>query len=119
MCQASKEDERALAEAARGVRDSSKLKLEQFTSESAFGALRNFNAMLTAFIIEVVEFNIDEAEALGGDPARIGEARSRITRAGQASVKGDLAKAADDAQRAYDLISGEANTAPECLVGRP
>jgi hypothetical protein len=33
--------------------------------------------------------------------------------------KGDLAKAADDAQRAYDLISGDANTAPECLVGRP
>jgi hypothetical protein len=74
--------------------------------------------MLTTFIIEVVEFNIDEVEALGGDPARVHEARSRVTKAGQAILNGDLAKAADDAQRAYDLISGDANTAPECLVGR-
>jgi hypothetical protein len=27
-------------------------------------------------------------------------------------------KAADEAQRDYDLISGNANTAPQCLVGR-
>ena len=95
-----------------------KLKVEQFTSESAFNVLRNFNRMLTEFIIEVVEFNIDETEALGGDPSRMNEARSRIARAGQAIVNGDLAKAADHAQRAYDLISREANSAPECLVGR-
>ena len=116
--QASKEDERALAEAFRGVRDSSKLKVQQFISEGAFNTLRNFNRMLTTFIIEVVAFNIDEVEALGGDPARVHEARSRVTKAGQAILNGDLAKAADDAQRAYDLISGDANTAPECLVGR-
>ena len=116
--QASKEDERGLAEAARGVRDGSKLKLEQFISEGAFNTLRNFNTMLATFIIEVVELNIDEAEALGGNPSRIHEARRRVTTAGQALLKGDLAKAADDAQRAYDLISGDANTAPECLVGR-
>ncbi len=117
--QASKEDERGLAEAARGVRDASKLKLEQFISEDAFNVLRNFNTMLTTFIIEVVEFNIDEVEGLGGDPARIQEARTRVSKAGQAVLKGDVAKAADYAQRAYDLISGDANTAPECLVGRP
>ena len=116
--QASKEDERGLAEAARGVRDGSKLELEQFISENAFNTLRNFNTMLATFIIEVVELNIDEAEALGGNPSRIHEARRRVTTAGQALLKGDLAKAADDAQRAYDLISGDANTAPECLVGR-
>ena len=34
---------------------------------------RNFNRMRTSFIIEVVTFNIDEVEALGGDPARIQE----------------------------------------------
>jgi len=117
--QASKEDERGLAEAFRGVRDGSKLKLEQFVSEGAFNTLRNFNTMLTAFIVEVVEVNIDEVEALGGNAARVHEARSRVTKAGQALLNGDLAKAADDAQRAYDLISGDANTAPECLVGRP
>ena len=117
--QASNEDERGLAEAARGVRDGSKLKLEQFTSEAAFNTLRNFNTMLTTFIIQVVEFNIGEVEVLGGDPARILEARSRVTKANEAVLKGDLAKAADYAQRAYDLISGDANTAPECLVGRP
>jgi len=117
--EASKEDERGLAEAFRGVRDASKLKVQQFISEDAFNTLRNFNTMLTTFIIEVVAFNIDEVEVLGGDPARVLEARSRVTRAGQALLKGDLAKAADDAQRAYDLISGDANTAPECLVGRP
>jgi len=116
--EASKEDERGLAEAARGIRDASKLKLEQFTSESAFNTLRNFNTMLTSFIIEVVTFNIDEVELLGGNQARILEARSRVTKAGQALLKGDLAKASDDAQRAYDLISGDANNAPECLVGR-
>ena len=116
--EASKEDERGLAEAARGVRDGSKLKLEQFTSENAFNTLRNFNTILTSFIIEVVTFNIDEVEVLGGNPARILEARSRVTKAGQALLKGDLPKATDDAQRAYDLISGDANTAPECLVGR-
>ena len=116
--EASKEDERGLAEAARGIRDGSKLKLEQFTSEGAFNTLRNFNTMLTSFIIEVVAFNIDEVEALGGNPARVQEARSRVTKAGQALLKGDLAKAADDAQRAYDLISGDANTGPDCLVGR-
>ena len=116
--QASKEDERGLAEAARGFRDGSKLKLEQFISESAFNTLRNFNTMLTAFIIEVVGRNIDEVDALGGNPARILEARSRVSKAGQALLKGDLAKAADDAQRAYDLISGDANTAPDCLVDR-
>jgi hypothetical protein len=96
----------------------SKLKVQQFISEDAFNTLRNFNRMLTAFIIEVVEFNIDEVEALGGDPARVHEARSRVTTAGQAILNRDLAKAADDAQRAYDLISGDANTAPQCLVGR-
>jgi hypothetical protein len=117
--EASKEDERGLAEAFRGVRDASKLKVQQFTSEDAFNTLRNFNTMLTTFIVEVVAFNIDEVEILGGDPARVQEARSRVTKAGQAILKGDLAKAADDAQRAYDLISGDANTAPECLVGRP
>jgi len=74
--------------------------------------------MLTTFIIEVVDFNIDEVEVLGGNPARILEARSRVAKEGQALLKGDLAKAADDAQRAYDLISTDANTAPECLVGR-
>ena len=74
--------------------------------------------MLTTFIIEVVTFNIDEVEVLGGDPARVLEARSRVTTAGQALLKGDLAKAADDAQRAYDLLSGDANYAPKCLVGR-
>jgi len=116
--QASKEDERGLAEAARGIRDGSKLKLEQFTSESAFNTLRNFNTMLTSFIIEVVAFNIDEVEALGGNPDRVLEARSRVTKAGLAILKGDLATAADNAQRAYDLISGDANAAPECLVGR-
>jgi hypothetical protein len=116
--EASKEDERGLAEAARGVRDSSKLKLEQFISEDAFNTLRNFNTMLTTFIIEVVGRNIDEVEALGGNPARILEARSRVSKAGQALLKGDLAKAADDAQRAYDLISGDANSGPECLVDR-
>jgi hypothetical protein len=116
--EASKEDERGLAEAARGIRDASKLKLEQFTSESAFNTLRNFNTMLTSFIIEVVTFNIDEVERLSGNQARILEARSRVTKAGQALLKGDLAKASDDAQRAYDLISGDANNAPECLVGR-
>ena len=116
--QASKEDERGLAEAFRGVRDSSKLKLEQFTSQNAFNTLRNFNRMLTSFIIEVVTFNIDEVEALGGDPGRTQEARSRVTNAGQAVLKGDVPKAADEAQRAYDLISGDANTAPQCLVGR-
>ena len=116
--EASKEDERGLAEAFRGVRDASKLKVQQFISEDAFNTLRNFNTMLTTFIIEVVAFNIDEVEVLGGDPARVQEARSRVTKAGQAILKGDLAKAADDAQRAYDLISGDANTAPECLVGR-
>lgn len=78
----SKEDERGLAEAARGVRDGSKLKLEQFLSEDAFNTLRNFNTMLTAFIIEVVELNIDEVEVLGGNPERIHEARSRVTKAG-------------------------------------
>ena len=116
--QASKEDERALAEAFRGVRDVSKLKLQQFISEDAFNTLRNFNTMLTTFIIEAVTMNIDEAEALGGNPARIQEARSRVTKAGQAILDGDTAKAADEAQRAYDLISGDANTAPECLDGR-
>jgi hypothetical protein len=116
--QASKEDERALAEAFRGVRDGSKLKVQQFTSEGAFNTLRNFNTMLTSFIIEVVAFNIDEVEALGGNPDRVLEARSRVTKAGLAILKGDLATAADDAQRAYDLISGDANAAPECLVGR-
>jgi hypothetical protein len=116
--EASKEDERSLAEAFRGVRDASKLKVQQFISEDAFNTLRNFNAMLTTFIIEVVAFNIDEVEVLGGDPARVKEARSRVTKAGQAILKGDLAKAADDAQRAYDLISGDANTAPACLAGR-
>ena len=60
----------------------------------------------------------DEVEALGGNAARVHEARSRVTKAGQALLNGDLAKAADDAQRAYDLISGDANTAPGCLVGR-
>jgi hypothetical protein len=74
--------------------------------------------MHTSFIIEVVTFNIDEVELLGGNQARILEARSRVTKAGQALLKGDLAKASDDAQRAYDLISGDANNAPECLVGR-
>ena len=117
--EASKEDERGLAEAARGVRDGSKLKLGQFTSENAFNTLRNYNTILTSFIIEVVTFNIDEVEVLGGNTARILEARSRVTKAGLAILKGDLATAADDAQRAYDLISGDANTAPECLVGRP
>jgi hypothetical protein len=29
-----------------------------------------------------------------------------------------VATAADDAQRAYDLISGDANAGPDCLVGR-
>ena len=71
--QASNEDERGLAEAFRGVRDSSKLKLEQFTSQNAFNTVRNFNRMRTSFIIEVVTFNIDEVEALGGDPTRIQE----------------------------------------------
>jgi len=80
--------------------------------------LRNFNPMLTSFIIEIVGTNIDEAEALGGDPARIKEARSRVTKAGQELLHGDVAKAADDAQRAYDLISGDGNTAPDCLVAR-
>ena len=116
--EASKEDERGLAEAARAVRDGAKLKVQQFISEDAFNTFRNFNAMLTAFIVEVVEFNIDEVEARGGDAGRVHEARSRVARAGQAIIKGDLAKAADDAQRAYDLISGDANTAPECLDGR-
>jgi hypothetical protein len=74
--------------------------------------------MLTSFIIEVVAFNIDEVEALGGNPDRVLEARSRVTKAGLAILKGDLATAADDAQRAYDPISGDANAAPECLVGR-
>jgi hypothetical protein len=115
---ASEEDERGLAEAARAIRDASKLKPAQFTSDLAFNTLRNFNAMLAAFIVDVVAFNVDEVEALGGDPARVDEARSRITRAEQAIAKGDAAKAADDAQRAYDLISGDANSAPECLVGR-
>ena len=115
---ASKEDERGLAEAFRGVRDSTKLKLERFISQDAFNTLRNFNTMLTTFIIQVVVQNIDEVETLGGDPARIQEARSRITNAGLAILKGDPAKAADNAQRAYDLISGDANDAPECLVGR-
>jgi hypothetical protein len=116
--EASKEDERALAEAARGVRDVSKLKLQQFTSELAFNTLRNYNTMLTSFIIEVVAFNIDEVEALGGNSDRILEARSRVTKAGLAILKGDVATAADYAQRAYDLISGDANTGPDCLVGR-
>src|SRR5262245_8030513 len=62
--QASNEDERGLTEAFRGVRDSSKLKLGQFTSQNAFDTLRNFNRLLTSFIIEVVAFNIDEVEAL-------------------------------------------------------
>ena len=116
--EASKEDERGLAEAARGVRDSFKLKREHFTSELAFNTLRNFNAMLTAFMIEVVEQNIDETEALGGDAGRIHEARSRVARAGEELLQGDVAKAADDAQRAYDLISGDGNAAPDCLAGR-
>jgi hypothetical protein len=116
--QASKEDERGLAEAARGVRDGAKLKLGQFTSERAFNTLRNFNAMLTSFIVQVVGHNIDEVEGQGGNPGRILEARNRVARAGQAILDGDLAKAADDAQRAYDLISGDANSAPECLVDR-
>jgi hypothetical protein len=116
--EASKEDERGLAEAARAVRDGSKLKVQQFISEDAFNTFRNFNAMLTAFIVEVVALNIDEVEALGGNAGRIQEARNRVARAGQAIVKGDVAKAADDAQRAYDLISGDANTAPDCLAGR-
>jgi hypothetical protein len=116
--QASKEDERGLAEAARGVRDGARLERHQFISEGAFNTFRNFNTMLTTFIIDVVEFNIDEVEVLGGDPARIHEARSRVARARQAIHESDLARAADAAQRAYDLISGDANTAPECLVGR-
>ena len=37
--QASNEDERGVAEAFRGVRDSSKLTLEQFTSQNAFNTL--------------------------------------------------------------------------------
>ena len=85
--QASKEDERGLAEAARGVRDVSKLKLQQVTSELAFNTLRNYNTMLTSFMIEVVAFNIDEVEALGGNADRILEARSRITKAGLAILK--------------------------------
>ena len=116
--EASKEDERGLAETARGVRDVSKLKLQQFTSELAFNTLRNYSTMLTSFMIEVVAFNIDEVEALGGNPDRILEARSRVTKAGLAILKGDVAAAADYAQRAYDLISGDANTGPDCLVGR-
>jgi hypothetical protein len=116
--EASNEDERGLAEAARGVRDVAKLKLQQFTSELAFNTLRNYNTMLTSFMIEVVAFNIDEVEALGGNPDRILEARSRVTKAGLAILKGDVAAAADYAQRAYDLISGDANTGPDCLVGR-
>jgi hypothetical protein len=79
--QASKEDERGVAEAFRGVRDAAKLKVQQFTSPDAFNTLRNFNAMLTAFMIEVVHRNIDEVEAIGGDPGRIGEARGRIANA--------------------------------------
>ena len=75
--------------------------------------------MLTTFIIQVVAFNIDEVEALGGDPDRIHEARSRVTKARLAILKGTWPTAADYAQRAYDLISGDANTAPDCLVGRP
>jgi hypothetical protein len=116
--QASKEDERGLAEAARGIRDASKLRLAQFTSEQAFDTLRNFNGMLADFIIDVVGRNIDEVEAFGGDPGRVDEARSRVAKAEQAILAGDSATAADHAQRAYDLISGEANTGPECLADR-
>jgi hypothetical protein len=116
--QASKEDERGIAEAFRGVRDAAKLKVQQFTSPDAFNTVRNFNAMLTAFMIEVVDRNVDEVEAIGGDPARIQEARDRVANAGRALLAGDSARAADNAQRAYDLISGDANDAPECLVGR-
>src|SRR5215470_13966016 len=116
--QASNEDERGFAEAARGIRDASKLKLEQFTSPVAFETLRNFNTMLTSFMIQVVARNIDEVEGMGGKAAKVQEARNRVAGAGQALLNGDLAKAADGAQRAYDLLSGEANTAPQCLAGR-
>jgi hypothetical protein len=88
--QAARRTSGALAEAARAVRDGSKLKLEQFTSESAFNTLRNFNTMLTSFIVEIVTFNIDEVEVHSAEMQAGSLKPKPSSKAGRALLKGDL-----------------------------
>ena len=117
--QSSKEDERGLAEAFRVVRDGSKLKVSQFIGDTEFGNFRLALVTLATVAILAVDTNIFEAEVIGASASKIATARNRIGTASKALlVKGDLAKAADQAQSAYDLISGEANIPPACLEER-
>ncbi|MBI3300480.1 MAG: hypothetical protein HYZ72_00130, partial [Deltaproteobacteria bacterium] len=79
---ASDEDARALKRAARGVRDAFKIPLSKFSSAGAFATTRTRLRNLALSMIDAVDNNLDEIEALGGfDANHLATARARIARA--------------------------------------
>jgi len=106
---AAKEDDRGLKKFARAVKG-----IEKLTSRGlAPASVAALNAAMTTDIITTVTANVDELEALlGSVTAQMETSRSRIAKANEYFALGKLGKAADQAQRGYDVVRD-----PGCEVG--
>ena len=98
---AAKEDDRGLKKFARAVKG-----IEKLTSRGiAPASVAVLNAAMTTDIITTVTANVDELEALiGSVTAQMETSRSRIAKANEYFALGKLGKAADQAQRGYDVV---------------
>lgn len=97
---AAKEDDRALKKLARAVKSCEKLVAKGQASPDVFG----LTVVLVDDMLASVTQNADELEGIVGSTSQLSTARQRLAAAQGYRDTFKLAKAADQAQRAYDAI---------------
>lgn len=97
---AAKEDDRALKKLARAVKSCEKLVAKGQASPDIFG----MTVVLVDDMLATVTQNADELEGIVGPTSQLSTARQRLAGAQAYRDAFKLAKAADQAQRAYDAI---------------
>lgn len=108
---AGKQDDRGLEQIAKGVKAAVKIASSRFTSQAAFAHTRAAIADLASTAIGAVTDNVGEVELAVGDMPEVADAHERLAKAESNLDAGKLDKAADEAQRAYDVVRDEANVA--------
>src|SRR5690606_37796188 len=90
----------------------------QFASEAALTATHTALTALVHTMIEAVDNNLNEIEAIGkgfyADP--VADARDRLAQARNHLDQGKWAQAADGARIAYDIVDKQGNAAPICAA---